>query len=313
MYLKMDQAVISLLCCPLCKGALSRSAVAFACSACGIAFPARKVVTSAAGGESVFDFRIHRPPYCTPPGERQWMEMVDIYEEFHQREAGLDSVAGYRDEIDSVREIYRDEFHLFGNVLDVGGHQGRLRHFLGDDVSLYVSIDPFVSVFEGIGGQSGLLEAYPCLSEPCNFVVGIAEHLPFKTRSFDWVHMRSVVDHFADPYLAFTEARRCCKPGGRLLVGTALPEKKEQAFTVWRRAKEKIKREGLWGLIKTPFRRLSPRYKDPHIFHLTREHLLDLLEQTGWRVTKQHWPKPPFEFCLYVSAEPAETMAEHHP
>ena len=63
------------------------------------------------------------------------------------------------------------------------------------------------------------MKAYPCLIEPCNFLLAQAERLPFKNNSFDWVHMRSVLDHLEDPYVALKEAYRVLEPGGSLLIG----------------------------------------------------------------------------------------------
>ena len=33
------------------------------------------------------------------------------------------------------------------------------------------------------------------LSRPLNFIGAMAEFLPFKDGTFDWVHMRSMLDH----------------------------------------------------------------------------------------------------------------------
>jgi ubiquinone/menaquinone biosynthesis C-methylase UbiE len=223
----------------------------------------------------------------------------------------VDSLHEYLNEIDSVREIYTKEFGISGKVLDVGGHQGRLRHYLDDDVSLYVSIDPFVNVFERMDKQPKLIEAYPCLLEPCNFLCADAELLPFKSESFDWIHMRSSVDHFADPFQAFLEAFRCCKTGGNLLVGLAIVDKIHEhahfasdlplRFVVFNKIINKLRAEGVDGLGKSIWRKLTK--KDDHIYRFTYEQLLDLFRKTGWKIVKEHWQKPPFDFCIYASAE----------
>ncbi len=225
MFIKFDQALVEILCCPLCKGDLQKSDSGFSCGDCGLFFPPTVVEIGDGHVENVYDFRMNRPLYCVPQSKTLWQETQMVFEQFTDEFGSRDSLQEYLDEIDSVREIYTEEYHISGSVLDVGGHQGRLRHFLGDDVDLYVSIDPYMEVFRGLDEQPNLLKAYPCLSEPCNFLSADAEYLPFKSRSFDWIHMRSVVDHFEDPYQAFLEAYRVCKIGGRLLVGLAILEK----------------------------------------------------------------------------------------
>ena len=240
-----------------------------------------------------------------PEGFESWSDIQSEYEQFHEKNVKGDSLQRYLDEIDSVREIYAVEYQIEGKVLDVGGHQGRLRHHLGTEVSLYVSIDPFIGIFSGIKFQPNLLRAYPSLSEPCNFISAHAEYLPFKSDSFDWIHMRSVVDHFADPYLAFLEAYRCSTVGGRLLVGLAILE-----------AKEKPKQSGVLALyhgIAKGLRNLTTLMSfsgrsDDHMFRLTHGTLKDLFEKTGWDVTKEHWQKPPSQFCIYACGQKRETI-----
>ena len=109
-----------------------------------------------------------------------------------------------------MREIYTDEFKLSGAILDVGGERGRLRHFLAPSCQ-YLSVDPF-DCFVGLEKFPNLLRAYPSMAQPCNFVIGQAERLPLRPASFDYVHMRSVIDHFQDPFLALCEARRVSSP-----------------------------------------------------------------------------------------------------
>jgi hypothetical protein len=42
---------------------------------------------------------------------------------------------------------------------------------------------------------------------------------------------------------------------------------------------------------------------DDHMFRFTHENLIDLMEKTGWTVTKQHWQKPPYYYCIYAMGE----------
>ncbi len=313
MRIKLDEKVEQLLCCPLCKSDLAKSSDGFRCRSCGLPFP-KRVVRTGKNQEEVFDFRIVRPAYCTPMGFESWANAQSEFEHFHDKTVMSDSLQGYLDEIDSVREIYTIEYDIKGQVLDVGGHQGRLRHYLGSDVSLYVSADPYVEIFADIESQPNLLRAYPCLQEPCNFISAHAEYLPFKAGSFDWVHMRSVVDHFADPFLAFLEAYRCSKVGGKLLVGLAIMEKKyelDNKVTLPARVARKLKRDVFPSLLSAISKRLLHlrildnvnRHKDDHMFRLTYRELMDLYVRTGWHIVKEHWQKPPCEFCIYACGE----------
>ncbi|NQU43554.1 class I SAM-dependent methyltransferase [bacterium] len=188
-----------------------------------------------------------------------------------------------------------------------------LKAYLKDDTSLYVSVDPYLGVFRNMDRQKNLLRAYPSLREPCNFLAAHAEFLPFRTHSFDWVHMRSVVDHFADPYLAFVEAHRCCRPGGRLLVGLAIVERLRRNRTTLAGLREKVQREGIRKTMAAIGRRVAGRLlpgsqmlEDDHVCRLNNQELADLFHQTGWSVVKEHWQKPPFSFCLYLCGEARE-------
>lgn len=333
MFVKLEQQIVEILCCPFCKNGLLKSPTGFGCGNCGLFYPLTKVLIGQGHTENVYDFRLRKPYYCIPQGESLWQETQDNYENFSDEFGGRDLLQEYLDEIDSVKEIYTEEFHISGNVLDVGGHQGRLRHFLKQDVKLYVSIDPHIEVFRGLDQQPNLLKAYPCLDEPCNFLAANAEHLPFKSRSFDWVHMRSVVDHFSDPYSAFLEAYRVSKVGGRLLIGLAILDKiKEMAvapvgqeeITTLRtktnpliRIYMKWRRGGVIGLFQAAKGRFfwKPNnlsgIHDDHMFRFTHGNLIDLMERTGWSVVKQHWQKPPYYYCIYAMGE-AQLPKKHN-
>ena len=300
-YTKLDDSAVALLCCPICKGALGAKEDHFVCSNCCTVFP----LVHAPGGR-IFDFRIHRPPFLVPQDETRWLRVQRIYEEFDVDFAKRDKLQEYLDEIDSVREIYTEEFHIAGSVLDVGGNQGKLRHFLSDkEVPLYITVDPFVDVFR-YAHLPNLLQAYPCLLRPCNFLASRAEHLPFISNSFDWVHMRSVVDHFADPYMAFKEAYRVLKPNGHLLIGLSIVERNASSpKSMLQLVSRKIRSAGIVPVLKAVAGKLTRSFQsehDDHNFRLKYQELLDLISMTGFSVIKEHWQKPPYTFVIYVSA-----------
>ncbi len=312
MFIKLDEEVIDLLCCPFCKGPLKSEKDKFICNNCATLYP----LISIRGGDSeeqIYDFRIHRPSYSIPKSIKQWDEKQKEYEKLHQFRSVIDHLQVYLDEIESVKEVYTLEFHIKGTVLDVGGLQGRLRTFLSDEeVPLYVSVDPFMNAFKNLQYQPNFLKAYPCLLQPCNFLACHAENLPFISNSFDWVHMRSVVDHFVDPYNAFKEAYRVLKPYGKLMIGLAIIEKrnKEVNDSLLARIRLKIKKEGIFAAFKAISNRITGCFKRKknggHTFHFKYKELIDLLSITGFEIEKEHWQKPPFSYCIYLSATPAK-------
>lgn len=294
----------------------------FVCQDCATSYPRRQVAQEEAK-EEVFDFRIHRPSYCVPSGSDRWSNVQKEYEAYHARHRSRDNLKRYLEEIDSVKEIYTEEFHIKGRVLDVGGHQGRLRHFLSEEhVPLYVSVDPYLEVFQHIVFQPNLLKAYPSLAKPCNFLACHGENLPFVETTFDWVHMRSVLDHFQDPYLALKEAYRVLKAGGSLLIGLTVGGGKSplridngvsvgsRSFPSIFRISAKNWREGFRALTKAVLARVrrtvrSPEYQktvDNHMFRWSYEDLVNLLDITSFNIVKEHWQKPPFTMCVYLWA-----------
>jgi hypothetical protein len=200
-FLHVDQNVLAILRCPLCKCSLDQKDRHLLCTECASSWP----LVDVAGGRT-YDFRIQRPDYLVRRTEGAWLKYQKIQVNHDASHADRDSLDEYLSEIDSVKEIYENEFPISGSVLDVGGHQGRLRHYLSpNDRLLYVSVDPFIDVFL-YAQRPNLLKAYPCLSDPCNFLACHAENLPFAAACFEWIHMRSVLDHFADAYLSLREA-----------------------------------------------------------------------------------------------------------
>jgi SAM-dependent methyltransferase len=274
-------------------------------------------VPTAGGEEHIFDFRVQHPAYCTPPGVSRWQEVQEEFEESETWFQSLDDPAIYVEEIGAGRDIYAERFAMAGRVLDVGGSQGRLRYFLhGGVVSLYVSVDPHIEAFKDVGGKPNLLRTYPQLSEPCNFLACHAEHIPFRAGSFDWVHMRSVLDHFHDPFLALKEAYRVLRPSGLLLIGlTVRGGPAEARHRVWRtgtapplslaaRIVRKVRREGHRGLVRalrSRFKVLARGRRD-HTFHWNYADLIHLLTTCSFAAVTEHWLPPPYSACIYLLA-----------
>ena len=300
-YVKLEPDFRLMLCCPICKALLESAENEFLCKQCGSNFLNRN---------GIWDFRVFPPDYCLPSVLREWRKAQDKYESLPAKLAQLTNEEQeeiYFSEIDSVKEIYTQEFNISGKVIDVGGGQGRLRHFLKDS-SQYISVDPFLDVFQGLESKPSLTKAYPCLSNPCNFLCCHAERLPFSSGSFGWIHMRSVLDHFFDPYIALKEAHRVLKKDGRLMIGLSVTggksslSDKGSVGNLLSRIKKKMRDEGVIGVFRGILSQFTHKHQDEHMFHWRYDDLLDLIRITGFEVEKIHWQKPPFEHCIYLSA-----------
>ena len=135
--------------------------------------------------------------------------------------------------------------------------------------------------------------------------------------------MRSVLDHFYDPYLALKEAYRVLKIDGTLLIGLTVrggysslrinnkQENNVEFVSVISKIRRKFKKEGLIELIRVAIKSLMREKKndkennitDDHMFYWTYKDLIDLLRTTGFKIVKEHWQKPPFTMCIYLSAK----------
>jgi len=301
MHPKLNSIFRNLIVCPLCKTPLSWTEdVECTCASCGSRF--------FRSTEKIWNFSITYPPFLKPKELQTWRKAQLAFEVEADKLCQQDSYERYLAEIDSVSEIYTLEFSLSGKILDVGGGQGRLRHFLSS-ADLYLSVDPHATAFEKLDQQPNLLRAYPCLKEPCNFLQAHAEHLPLQTASFDFVHMRSVLDHFCDPYLALCEARRVLRHGGGIMIGVFVTggvsaiREGGTARSLVSRIRKKVHDEGLKSAAGTAIKRLAGyASKDMHIWHPTYLELLDLVRFANFEIEKIHWQKPPFDHIVYLVA-----------
>lgn len=192
-----------------------------------------------------------------------------------------------------MREVYKD-ISIEGRCLDVGGHQGKLRHFLSSKQE-YITCDPFLSGFNGIEKQPNLLKAYPFLLEPVNFVCCDAEFLPFSSSSFQTVHMRSVIDHFLSPELAINEAYRVLQIDGALIVGLRVHGGKRGTPDM----KSIFKEFARTILVAVGLK----RFKDYHVWHPSFKVLTALISECGFELEKTHWQKDCNNTVCYIKAK----------
>lgn len=192
-----------LLVCPVCKGQLAFTTSLITCVACGEQF----VQTS--------------DEYCNllPAALRQ-------AEESHWGERQVEMEAWYRgllaDQAEAVYCFKHDYTPyapllatLSGRVLDVGGGNGIVRHYL-PNVAHYISLDPSLDWLRA--DWASLAGAFPCLRTQPDFVRGVGEYLPFTPASFDAVLSCWSLNHASDPARVLGEVQRALKPGGRFVL-----------------------------------------------------------------------------------------------
>lgn len=224
-------------------------------------------------------------------GYSEWAEGQREYEVWEASGEGYkDDVASFLDEIAHDKPVY-DHFKLSGQILDVGGELGTVREFLSPD-NEFVSIDPYINAPHEIYFPK--FQAYKCLARPLNFIAATAEFLPFLGSSFDWVHMRSMLDHVQVPDLALLEARRVLKPNGRVLVGLYVEGGKTGLIALRQKAKDAIKH----GLERIGV----DRWKDHHIWHPTYSGLIKLMQDNGFAVEDVFWQPYWKDQVCYVCA-----------
>jgi len=224
-------------------------------------------------------------------GFTDWKIGQDFYELTETTGVGYnDRVEAYKKEIDYDRPIYQ-HFKINGDILDLGGLTGNVREFLSEDARL-VSVDPFLDgIFQIPPARK---EAYKCLSKPLNFVGALAEFIPFQEEVFDWVHMRSMLDHVQVPDLALKEVHRVLKPDGKLLVGLYVEGGKSGSKPFIRFTKDIIRETlGFMGI---------NRFKDYHTWHPTYVNLLKLITDNGFEVQDSYWQPYWKDQVVYVLA-----------
>jgi ubiquinone/menaquinone biosynthesis C-methylase UbiE len=128
----------------------------------------------------------------------------------------------------------------------------------------------------------------------------IAELLPFIHSQFDWVHMRSMLDHVQVPDLALLEAHRVLRNDGNLLVGLYVEGGKSGNISTKQKVKHLIK-DGLSfvGINK---------WKDHHTWHPTFSNLIKLIEDNGFVVTDVYWQPHWKDQVCYVLAQKSRVV-----
>jgi SAM-dependent methyltransferase len=239
--------------------------------------------------EGIYDLRLLKGTFGQL--NEKWAHGQREYEGWARRLAQADREQDYLAERERVREVYK-ELPIVGRCIDVGGHQGRLRAYLGKEQQ-YASVDPFLNVFSGLDQELRLLAAFPELSMPVNFLCAFGEHLPLASNSFDTVHMRSCIDHLMNPELALRAAYRVLRDGGQLILGTYVEGGKIGRPTLTDRTKHAA---------RSVLAAVSDRFADHHVWHPTYAELLTLLQLCGFRTDRTHWQAGFDDHVCYVRA-----------
>tara|TARA_B100000242_G_scaffold66184_1_gene40999 strand:- start:10363 stop:11178 length:816 start_codon:yes stop_codon:yes gene_type:complete len=225
-------------------------------------------------------------------GFKEWEEGQDFLEYAEKESIQYKNlVENYKKEIEFDKSIY-EYFKLRGDILDVGGCAGTTREHLKED-HRYVSIDPYINCLEEI--PTARSQAYTCLAKKLNFIAAMAEFIPFKEKSFDWVHIRSTLDHIQVPDLAMKEARRVLKDDGSLLVGLGVEGGKNGKLN----PKEYIKEIVRPILVFAGFK----KYKDTHTFHPTFSNLKKIIEDNEFRIIDCFWQPCWNDEVVYIQAK----------
>lgn len=284
--------------CPKCQRALRDDTTCLTCDGCGTRF------STALGFP---DFRIENLQ-----GDVLLHEWAKSQASYERSEEPIDVAAALAN-INGCREVYLRLPPISGRFLDVGGGYGLVRHFLPPNVE-YLSIDPWTGTMHQahkLSQDSDYVRHFPYMNEPFAFVCGFAERLPFGPQTFDWVHMRSVIDHVADPQMAMNESARVMRPGSYLLLGVAATGGPSGSGTLekgWRgllaKVRFKLHQNGVRGLLQAIKRRLHSReFGDHHTWHPSIVDLRQLVSLAGLNIVWEHWTQPPYEFVVYILSQ----------
>jgi ubiquinone/menaquinone biosynthesis C-methylase UbiE len=173
------------------------------------------------------------------------------------------------------------------NILDVGGGAGLFREF-AKGYRNFVIVDPYEQALIDSRKSKNLVEVYPFLYEDVDFVIGFAEHLPFKSNVFDIVHIRSAIDHFSNPELALLEAYRVLTYAGTLIIGVSL-EPANLSYS--RKIKNKLK--SMFHIQKD---------HDHHSWHPNNHNLRQLIIQSGFNITDERYQNVKNASIIYICA-----------
>lgn len=199
----LPSALRSILVCPLCKGDIDVAVGMVACRTGHLRITQTR--------PDCVDL-LPREVALTEPG--RWSERQVTMTEWYR-----DLLAAPGDAAACFEKDYRAYSGvlgtLSGRVLDIGGGNGIVRHYLDDRVQ-YIVLEPDLAWLDA--EWADLADRFPCLAFPPCFVRGIGEYMPFSGASFDAALAFWSLNHAVDPPAVIAEAARILRPGGLLLL-----------------------------------------------------------------------------------------------
>jgi ubiquinone/menaquinone biosynthesis C-methylase UbiE len=170
---------------------------------------------------------------------------------------------------------------LRGNILDIGGGWGLFRQWWEPAKhNFFIDHDPGIERF--LLGPHELHREYfkKAFSLPMSFVQGFGEELPYNSAIFDTSVIAATLDHCLDPGKVISEAHRCLKSGGAILIIQSCTSSQPYGGSL-----NIAKR--LFTHLKNPVRLaavLKDRLSQPdhHLHHFTPAAMISLLEQAGF-------------------------------
>ncbi|HEY9734083.1 MAG TPA: methyltransferase domain-containing protein [Drouetiella sp.] len=231
----MPTKIESILCCPLCKGALevkaATKALCFLCRSCDREYP------EIAG---VLDFRICPDPYIDIPADRA--KALRIADKAAEGLSFEELVAFYY----SITPEVPDDLgrhYLNHHVAGVKRGEGILRRMRSYGLSRQA--EPGVDLLDLGCGTGGFLAAAQAQGAACvgadvalrwlviarsrfrdlslddiSVVCACADHLPFMPGSFDVILAENLIEHCSDTTKVFSEIKRIRRNGGAFMART---------------------------------------------------------------------------------------------
>lgn len=204
--MELDKFIRDNFACPVCKyGGLKFLPNALLCDNCHHLYNIKIY-----DGKEIINFIPDFKSPFTNPAQKLWeylLEQSSVIEEKLLR--------GLMDFDNAGKQYCRFNFSNL-KILDVGGGSGEMRRYLNGREKVYVCLDPDPRAYKN---RKILGNLDSKLNNDFNFVLGVAEYLPFKSETFDFLIMNGMIEHVFNINFAFSEAYRVLKKGGKFFIG----------------------------------------------------------------------------------------------
>lgn len=210
--------IVPLLACPRCGTGepLESGSVGLVCRICKVQYPSRDGVpllyrdqlptpdvlyqTGASGGMCEAD----KSPRVRPWLDRMWSRVRYLFRRAEGMLTPRNPASTDYWEL-QVRTSVKHEQQVA--VLDLGGGDGRYRHWLASERDTYVILEPDVDAY--FVRENRERHAY---------VIGDGHDRLFRDQSFDIISMFDVLEHIRDPFVLMENCGKWLKPGGMIVL-----------------------------------------------------------------------------------------------